>query len=57
MCFINEIIKNMFVFRSDMEFKTRVKDETDVEVWEASEAYDVRIINIYLSVKVELNAD
>lgn len=27
-----------------MEFKTRVKNESDIEVWEASEAYDVRMI-------------
>lgn len=24
-----------------MEFKTRVKNESDMEVWEMSEAYDV----------------
>lgn len=31
-----------------MEFKTRVKNENDMEVWEMSEAYDVNMINIKL---------
>lgn len=29
-----------------MEFKTRVKNETDIETWETSEAYDVRSSSI-----------
>lgn len=28
-----------------MEFKTRVKSESDMEAWEMSEAYDVCMIN------------
>lgn len=31
-----------------MEFKTRVKSESDMEIWETSEAYDVSVINIKL---------
>lgn len=31
-----------------MEFKTRVKNESDMEIWEMSEAYDVSVIDINL---------
>jgi len=33
-----------------MEFKTRVKTESDMDAWEMSEAYDVRVIKIELPV-------
>lgn len=36
-------------FQINMEFKTRVKNESDIEVWEMSEAYDVSVINPQLT--------
>jgi hypothetical protein len=35
------LILHVFTVKGGMEFKTRVKNESDIEEWEKSEAYDV----------------
>lgn len=37
------------------EFKTRVKNESDMDAWESSEAYDVSIMSLLVEIKLNVH--